>query len=518
MRGVGKALEWLGEAGCRSVFAELLAVDSRKSNATRLWACCPFHQERTPSFSYRPDKDKFHCFGCRQSGDLIDLFEHLNGYSEGDGFMDFRARFAPSGQLDPRRESKPARPSGPPPWAPGPVKEVPGSWTDRAESFVTHSQERLAANAEALEWLAGRGITAETARLCRLGWNDKDKYPPRSHWGLPKEFNQKGRELKIWLPEGLVIPWARNGRIVKIKIRRPHPENGPASMAEVKYYGVRGNAGCFSIYGRPKPGFPVVVVVVESELDGVLLWQELRHFGVVIMASPAGSKPDVAETELLHNADLVLIALDVARAELSEGEKEEKAGPMASAWFLEHFPNAIRRPVPPSMGKDHGEAVAAGLSMRDWFEAALPNHMLRRIMRPEAPVPVPQPVEAPASESEPAPAMEEPIRPEPKRCGYRSRLGRARHDGPQHIAVYKSGRDWILDRLDDLLSRGWTRRTLFAAGKFRYPVGNWGLAWCTNWHNPSVASVGIRQDGTVEWVIREGGRDVIQTSRPHPAK
>jgi len=518
---VGIALEWLGREGCRAVFAELVAVDDRRSSGSRQWACCPFHQERTASFSYRPEEDKFHCFGCRQSGDLIDLFEHLNGYAEGDGFMAFRERYAPEGRLDPKRGARPARPAGPPPWTPRDVQGVPGSWSHKAESFVAHSQERLASNADALSWLAGRGITAETARLCRLGWNDKDKYPSRSAWGLPKEMNARGKELKIWLPEGLVIPWARGGRVVKIKIRRPHPENGPASMREVKYYGVRGNAGCFSVYGRPKPGLPLVVIVVESELDAVLLWQELRRFGVVILAAPAGSKPDVVEAEILRRADLVLIALDVARA-VAEGEKEEKAGPMASAWFLEHFPNSVRRPVPPSMGKDHGEAVAAGLSMRDWFLAALPNHILRLIDRPAvpAPPPAPTPSEEPSCVEVPSPRVESAEKEvraadliPPRKLG-RSRRGSVRHDGPQHVASYKAGRAWILSRLDELLGKGWTRRTLFAAGRFSYPCGLWGLAWSSGWGDPRVKSVFLREDGVVVWTINEGGREIVQESRP----
>jgi hypothetical protein len=519
---MGKALEWLGRDGCRSVFGELVAVDANKSNASRQWACCPFHSERTPSFSYRPDEDKFHCFGCKQSGDLIDLFEHLNGYAEGDGFMAFRERFAPDGRLDPRRESKPARPSGPPPWAPRPVQEVPASWCVKAESFVAHSQERLAANAETLEWLAGRGISAETAKACRLGWNDKDKYPPRSMWGLPKECNQAGRERKIWLPEGLVIPWARHGEIVKIKIRRPHPEDGPASMREVKYYGVRGNAGCFSVYGRPKPGMPVVAVVVESELDAVLLWQELRHLGVVILAAPAGSKPDRVETDLLLGADLVLLSLDVAKFELAEGDKEEKAGPMASAWFLEHFPNAVRRPVPPSMGKDHGEAVAAGLSMRDWFEAALPSHVRREIFRDRA-VSVRESVRPPESSedaglsaaSDDSSAAEAPLsRPNASNPVRRRRAGTSRMDGPNHLTAYKAGRSWILSHMDALLALGWTRRALFAAGRFRYPVGSWGLAWFRAWTDPKLSRVEIAEDGAVKWWMKEGDREVVQESRP----
>ncbi|WP_094602862.1 DNA primase [Sporomusa silvacetica DSM 10669] len=39
----------------------------------RLWGCCPFHGEKTPSFTIIPDADQFRCFGCGEYGDTIDL-------------------------------------------------------------------------------------------------------------------------------------------------------------------------------------------------------------------------------------------------------------------------------------------------------------------------------------------------------------------------------------------------------------------------------------------------------------
>ena len=55
---------------------DLLALLSTRINFTRKsgsnhWACCPFHQEKTPSFSVNTRKGFYHCFGCGVSGDAI---------------------------------------------------------------------------------------------------------------------------------------------------------------------------------------------------------------------------------------------------------------------------------------------------------------------------------------------------------------------------------------------------------------------------------------------------------------
>ena len=40
--------------------------------AGKYWkACCPFHKEKTPSFTVNPDKGYYYCFGCQEGGDVI---------------------------------------------------------------------------------------------------------------------------------------------------------------------------------------------------------------------------------------------------------------------------------------------------------------------------------------------------------------------------------------------------------------------------------------------------------------
>ncbi|MTI20688.1 DNA primase, partial [Fulvivirga sp. RKSG066] len=49
----------------------------RKGSGRYLWACCPFHDEKTPSFSITPERGIYKCFGCGKSGDTINfIMEH----------------------------------------------------------------------------------------------------------------------------------------------------------------------------------------------------------------------------------------------------------------------------------------------------------------------------------------------------------------------------------------------------------------------------------------------------------
>ncbi len=55
-------------------------VDLRKSGRNYRGRC-PFHQDKTPSLSVSEEKGLFHCFGCGESGDVIDFIQKLDGLS-----------------------------------------------------------------------------------------------------------------------------------------------------------------------------------------------------------------------------------------------------------------------------------------------------------------------------------------------------------------------------------------------------------------------------------------------------
>ncbi len=56
-------------------------IPSVKRSGRTYKACCPFHRERTPSFSIAPEKGLFYCFGCQTGGDIFDFLMRIENLS-----------------------------------------------------------------------------------------------------------------------------------------------------------------------------------------------------------------------------------------------------------------------------------------------------------------------------------------------------------------------------------------------------------------------------------------------------
>ena len=56
------------QADIVNIVSEYVTLTKKGRN---YWGCCPFHQEKTPSFSVAPDKGFFYCFGCQAGGDAF---------------------------------------------------------------------------------------------------------------------------------------------------------------------------------------------------------------------------------------------------------------------------------------------------------------------------------------------------------------------------------------------------------------------------------------------------------------
>lgn len=75
-----------------------------KKKGKRYWACCPFHQEKTPSFSVSPEDGLYYCFGCHAGGDVFSFVEKMENLS----FTEAVERLAEAAHLElPRAEVSP---------------------------------------------------------------------------------------------------------------------------------------------------------------------------------------------------------------------------------------------------------------------------------------------------------------------------------------------------------------------------------------------------------------------------
>lgn len=126
------------------------------------WGCCPFHNEKTPSFSVNEDKGFYHCFGCGEHGDIISFTMK----SENVGFVDAIKELAEMAGLK-LPEFKPRDPA---------IVQREESYFDITERAAAEYQKQLftPAGAVALEYIRGRGFTDEMIKKYRLGYAPKN--------------------------------------------------------------------------------------------------------------------------------------------------------------------------------------------------------------------------------------------------------------------------------------------------------------------------------------------------------
>src|ERR1051325_1818461 len=77
--------QFLDELRARTTLSALIGRQVKLQRAGREWkACCPFHKEKTPSFTINDEKGFYHCFGCGAHGDAIRFLTEARGLA----FMD----------------------------------------------------------------------------------------------------------------------------------------------------------------------------------------------------------------------------------------------------------------------------------------------------------------------------------------------------------------------------------------------------------------------------------------------
>ena len=151
--------QWLDELRARTVLSAVIAPSVKLIRAGREWkACCPFHNEKTPSFTVNDDKGFYHCFGCGAHGDAIRFLTDHRGMP----FMDAVKELAGKAGLEVPAPDPKARERA----------ERTASLTDVMAEVQTWFADQLkgAEGGVARDYLQRRGLTAQTIARFGLGF------------------------------------------------------------------------------------------------------------------------------------------------------------------------------------------------------------------------------------------------------------------------------------------------------------------------------------------------------------
>ncbi|WP_397451061.1 DNA primase [Pseudomonas sp. NA-150] len=160
-------------------------------------ACCPFHKEKTPSFSVSPDKQFYYCFGCGAGGNALGfMMDHDN--------LDFPQAVEElakaAGMEVPREQSvkgqKPRQPTDSPLY---PLLTA-------AAEFYRQALKSHPTRKAAVDYLKGRGLSGEIARDFGLG------FAPPGWDNLHKHLSSDTLQQKTMIDAGLLIENAETGK------------------------------------------------------------------------------------------------------------------------------------------------------------------------------------------------------------------------------------------------------------------------------------------------------------------
>jgi DNA primase len=136
----------------------------RKAGA-RYSGRCPFHEERTPSFSVNPVDKLYYCFGCGAKGDVITFVRETESLDFGGAIEWLAQRFnvpLEYEEVSPEIDAERRR------------RDRLAELLERAASFYEKLLWESPAGGGAREYLAGRGVAEETARAYRLGLSSSE--------------------------------------------------------------------------------------------------------------------------------------------------------------------------------------------------------------------------------------------------------------------------------------------------------------------------------------------------------
>lgn len=191
--------EFINELLARCDLVEL--IDSRvplKKKGGNYAACCPFHNEKTPSFTVSPNKQIYHCFGCHASGNAIGFLIEYDRLS----FVEAIEQLAKQFGLQVPKHTTSTQTSAHQP----DLYQV-------LEQASLYFQKQLREHPQAITYLKSRGLTGKIAKEFGIG------YAPAGWDGLLKQFHRMDELLSA----GLIIKKKEGGYYDRFRDRIMFP-------------------------------------------------------------------------------------------------------------------------------------------------------------------------------------------------------------------------------------------------------------------------------------------------------
>jgi len=139
-----------------------------KKGGANFQGLCPFHNEKSPSFTVSPAKQFYHCFGCGAHGNAIGFLMSYGGLGYVDSVKDLAASVGMQLPEMQQRSSEEARREVE-------RKEQETGLVAVMESALEFYRAELKKTPRAVEYLKGRGLTGEIAARFRIGFAPDDR-------------------------------------------------------------------------------------------------------------------------------------------------------------------------------------------------------------------------------------------------------------------------------------------------------------------------------------------------------
>lgn len=291
-------------------------VTLRKAGNGSWKACCPFHQEKTPSFTVSEARERYHCFGCGAGGDV---FKFVMEYEHVDFPTSVRMLADRVGVIIPETGNTPADRA-----AARAGKDERERLYGLLEDFTGFFQRNLARNPSSAvaKYLATRELDPETVKKFRIGaapdsWDAGLEYGRKNGYTESEMLaagvvlqNEETRRLYDRFRNRLVFPiWNEVGKVVGFSARTVEREPAGAKYVNSPETPVFKKSRLLYALplARPAIGEEKMAVLCEGQLDVIAM----HRGGCRCAVAPQGTAFTEEQARMLRRyTDKVLLAFD----------------------------------------------------------------------------------------------------------------------------------------------------------------------------------------------------------------